>query len=537
MASIGDLVINLSANSAKLNSALKSAKKQLDIFAAATTAAATAAVAQFISVGDALNKMSIRTGVSTVDLSALAHAAKLSDTSIEAVQLSLGRMAKLLGDASNGSATAIQAFESLGLSIDKLRQMSASEQFGAIADAIKGIPNPTQKTYAAMLIFGKSAAQLIPLLNEGSAGIARMQEEARRLGLVMDDETAAAAAAASDAMTRLTGSVSMAAVRFGGMFAPALTVVINKVTDLAAKVPRLFQAFAAGAVALAVFVGAMRVVNLAMDLYAKRQVIVLALSGPKGWIALAGAAAIAGGAIAALSMEFGNYNAELARAQAQQQQFAGNPVVGPDIAGAAADFQTRMDAYIEEFRILRGETTAFEIQLEKLATAGMTPAMIENLRVMNAERERLLELQEQERQTQSKIAAEMERAAAAAEQQAAAMQSRAESIIEGLKTPMDKLIDRQAEIAMLRAANLLTEAQATLALQQAEQDFRGAEPAEFRAPQAMQQGSQEAFSAILRAMQKQDPQVAAVNQMNKNIAAKLDGVTDAIKTIQTAGVA
>jgi esterase/lipase len=53
----------------------------------------------------------------------------------------------------------------------------------------------------------------------------------------------------------------------------------------------------------------------------------------------------------------------------------------------------------------------------------------------------------------------------------------------------------------------------------------------------MQKGSQEAFSAILRSMQTKDPQVAAVNQMNKNIAAKLDGVTDAILTIQTAGVA
>jgi hypothetical protein len=53
----------------------------------------------------------------------------------------------------------------------------------------------------------------------------------------------------------------------------------------------------------------------------------------------------------------------------------------------------------------------------------------------------------------------------------------------------------------------------------------------------MQAGSQEAFRAILQAMGKQDPQVAAVNKMNQNIAKKLDNVTDAIHTIQTAGIA
>jgi hypothetical protein len=52
-----------------------------------------------------------------------------------------------------------------------------------------------------------------------------------------------------------------------------------------------------------------------------------------------------------------------------------------------------------------------------------------------------------------------------------------------------------------------------------------------------QAGSQEAFRAILQAMGKQDPQVQAVNKMNQNIAKKLDSVTDAILTIQTAGIA
>jgi hypothetical protein len=267
-------------------------------------------------------------------------------------------------------------------------------------------------------------------------------------------------------------------------------------------------------------------------------VIVLALSGPKGWIALAGAAAIAAGGIAALNSQFGQYNSELAKAQKGQQAVTDGAETMQAAMTGPTDFQARMNAMIEEFRILRGETTAFELELEKLSKAGATPAMLENLRVMNEERERLLGLQDEERKKQQQIASEAERAAAAVEQQKAAMQSEAESIIQSLKNPAQRFLDRQAEIEALQANGLLNESQASRAIEMARRDILdSATQAEAQRPQAMQAGSQEAFRTILQAMGKQDPQVQAVNKMNQNLAKKMDGMTDAILTIQTAGVA
>jgi esterase/lipase len=195
----------------------------------------------------------------------------------------------------------------------------------------------------------------------------------------------------------------------------------------------------------------------------------------------------------------------------------------------------------DEMRILRGETTQFGLELERLAQAGATRQDLQQLQMMEMHRQRILFLQEQERKKQQAIADQVERAARAQEQQQQAMQNRAESIIESLKSPTDKLRERQAEIASLRAANLLTALQAQQALQKAEDDFAGPKapikPAEFQAASAMQKGSQEAFSAILRSMQTKDPQVAAINKMDKNLASKMDEMTGAILTIQTAGVA
>ena len=543
MASIGDLVINISASSAKLNAALKSAKKQLDVFAAATAAAATAAVYQFISMGDALDKMSLRTGVAASELSTLSYAAKLSGTSIQAVEESMVKMQRFLNELSKGSATATEALGKLGLTTKDLIGLTPDQQFKKFADAVRAIDDPTKRLNAAMAVFGESAGKIVPLLRAGSDGISEMQAEAERLGLAFTDDMATSAAAAGDALDTMRMSVGMIAARFGAALAPAITKVAKVIAELVATSPKLFAAIAGGAVALAAVVAAFKILNLALDLYAKKQVLVLALSGPKGWAILAGAALVAAGAFAVVVSQTSAMNEELANAEKKQKALAdqlGDDDVQQKMTGSA-DAQSRIAAMRDELRILRGETTSFNIELEKLAQAGATDRDLKQLRFMEMQRMRVLRLQEEERKKQQAIADEIERAARAAEQQQMAMQSRAEVIIESLKTPADKLLDRQMEIDVLRAANLLTDLQAQQALQKAEEDFRGPttpiRPAEFQAASAMQKGSQEAFSAILRSMQTKDPQVAAVNQMNKNIAAKLDGVTDAILTIQTAGVA
>jgi hypothetical protein len=544
VASIGDLVINISASSAKLNAALKSAQKQLNVFAAATTAAATAAFATFMQVGSALDDMSQRTGIAASELSTLAYAAQLSDTTMEAFQGSIFKMNMFLGALAEQSPAAVSALDKLGIKLSDLHGLSPDQQFKVFVDAISKIEDPMLRMNAAMSVFGKAAGELLPLLSQGASGIDAMQAEAKRLAFALSDDTAAAAAASADAIDNLTLAVKAAAVRFGALFAPAITAVAKTLGELLATSPKLFAAIAGGAVALAAVVGAFKILNLALDLYAKRQVLVLALTGPKGWAILAGAALVAAGAFAAVAAQTGKMNEQMAQAERQQKKLGEGlgGAGGPDQAmTGSADAQSRIAAIRDEMRILRGETTQFGLELERLAQAGATRQDLQQLQMMEMHRQRILFLQEQERKKQEAIADQVERAARAQEQQQQAMQNRAESIIESLKSPTDKLRERQAEIASLRAANLLTALQAQQALQKAEDDFAGPKapikPAEFQAASAMQKGSQEAFSAILRSMQTKDPQVAAINKMDKNLASKMDEMTGAILTIQTAGVA
>lgn len=161
MASLGDLVVNLVANSQGMATGLKAAEGYLTAFATAATTFAAASVARFVQVGSAFDDMAQRTGVAVEALSTLSYAAKLSDTSIEAVQGGLMKMAKFMGDLRGGSDEAAKKLEAFGISATQILAASPEQQFKLFADAIAAIEDPSERAAAAMEIFGKGAGEQI----------------------------------------------------------------------------------------------------------------------------------------------------------------------------------------------------------------------------------------------------------------------------------------------------------------------------------------------------------------------------------------
>jgi len=74
-------------------------------------AAFGAATAVFMKVGDDLDKMAARTGMSVEALSQLKFAAQQSGTSIEDVEKAVRKMNEMLAKTKTGSAEAKQAFQ------------------------------------------------------------------------------------------------------------------------------------------------------------------------------------------------------------------------------------------------------------------------------------------------------------------------------------------------------------------------------------------------------------------------------------------
>lgn len=232
----GQAFVELFADDRRLVRGLQAASKRLAAWGRSVTAAGqkmlTAGMAAvggllgatkvFAGMGDTIQKMSLRTGVSAESLSELGFAAEQSGADLATLEGGLRRMQRVIGDAADGSQTAVDALAALGLSAGGLAGLSPEEQFKLIADRIAGIEDPTLKAAAAMEIFGRSGTQLLPLMQDGAAGIEALQQQARELGLTISGEDANAAAALADAMNVLWRVFKQGVFTIGSALAPAL---------------------------------------------------------------------------------------------------------------------------------------------------------------------------------------------------------------------------------------------------------------------------------------------------------------------------
>lgn len=170
-------------------------------------AAATASVWRFVDAGAGLDDIANRTGASAEGLSQLRYAAEQSGADITMVEKAMRKLGDVQTQAANGSKSAAAALASVGLSASQLATMSVEDRFLAVAEGISRIQDPAAKASLAMDLLGKSGADLVPMMEEGSAGIRGLMAEANQLGLTISGPQAKAAAAFDDSWQQLTAAL------------------------------------------------------------------------------------------------------------------------------------------------------------------------------------------------------------------------------------------------------------------------------------------------------------------------------------------
>jgi hypothetical protein len=256
--------------------------KMMSIGAAMLAPLASSAKA-FSTLGDSVAKMAKRTGLSVESVSELSYAASQSGIEIEALENGIRKMQRSIYDAGRGLSTAVDALKSLGLSYRQLENLSPEEQFKLIADRLNRIQDPTRKAAIAMMLFGRSGTALLPLFEQGAAGLDALQQEARRLGLTMSGEDARAAEVFNDTLDRLWSVVKMMAFQVGAALAPALQKMVEAIIEVLVKVNTWIQQ--------------------------NRQVIVMITKFAAALVAGGAAMVVLGTAISGLGLAFGKLSA------------------------------------------------------------------------------------------------------------------------------------------------------------------------------------------------------------------------------------
>ena len=219
--SLGSLVVSLTAETAQftqsLNRASYTAQKNFQqITSFAKTAAGSLAalygagtfadfINQQIQLADKLDDLSQKLGISTEELSKLQYAAKFSGVDLAGLQVALTKLSKGMLEAANETGTTYKALNAMGISVKNTdgTLKSSTQVLNEVADAFAGYADGAGKTALATTIFGRAGAELIPMLNEGSAGIKNYGDELQRFGGVISTEAAANAAKFSDNLDRI----------------------------------------------------------------------------------------------------------------------------------------------------------------------------------------------------------------------------------------------------------------------------------------------------------------------------------------------
>ena len=251
MATLANLVVRITGNTASLNKAVSKAETRMGKFskagskalkavgtaakglaiggAAALVGFGIAGVKAFVSLGDELDKMSKRTGFSVEALGELKFAAEQSGASLETIEKAAKRMASTVFDAGLGLKSTTDSLDALGISVADLQGLSPEQQFQLFANALSGVEDASTRAALAQDIFGRSGTELLPLFTQGEQGMAALREQAQQLGVVMSGDAATAAADFADAQNELKSALSGVFLEVGSKIVPKLTEFVRKV--------------------------------------------------------------------------------------------------------------------------------------------------------------------------------------------------------------------------------------------------------------------------------------------------------------------
>lgn len=215
MADLASLQVQLELQTAQFTEQMKTVNSQLDklnnkvnavsqtfgklgaaLLGAVSVGVVVAAFRNAINAMDDMRDAAQALGTTVEELSALSFAAAQSGVSFETLSTGLKNLNKNLADVEKGTSDAAKVMRAFGVT----GADSTTEALKKMADGFAKLPTGPTKTAASLAAFGKAGQQMIPFLNEGAAGIEKLMERAKELGVVLDGDTTDKADAFNDAM-------------------------------------------------------------------------------------------------------------------------------------------------------------------------------------------------------------------------------------------------------------------------------------------------------------------------------------------------
>lgn len=216
-----------------------------------------------LNLGGTLSDLSASTGETAGNLLLLQRAFDNTGAGADAVGPALAKLQNSIFGAGEDSKAAASAFGRMGISMEEMAGKTPTEQLALVASGISGIEDPAARAATAIDIFGKSGAQLLPLLtnfstemNDARATVGSMAEIMDRRANVFD--------AVGDRFLIISQKIRDFAAGILDKALPAIDAITSALSriDAAAIGQRLADAFLGGEKAMKGFQAAVDAISI-----------------------------------------------------------------------------------------------------------------------------------------------------------------------------------------------------------------------------------------------------------------------------------
>lgn len=191
----------------------------------------------YVQVGRDTAKLQRLTGGTAEDMSRLRFAAQMSGIGVDQLSIGLVRLSK--GAMADGG----KALKEYGVSLNDVNGNTRPTLavLKDIATQFEAMPNGAEKTAAAVKLFGRSGADLIPLLNRGAAGIQELAAESDRLGLTLNEKDLVGIKEYVKNQRELSASWQALQVQLGKSAFPVISEGMKKAAGVASGLASTFN--------------------------------------------------------------------------------------------------------------------------------------------------------------------------------------------------------------------------------------------------------------------------------------------------------
>lgn len=207
--------------------------------------------------------LSIQLGIADHTLEAWGMAATHAGGSIGILSTGMQTLSRHLEGLGSGSEESVELFNKLGsgMSTVEMAGLDTEQAIRLIADRFANMNDGAEKSRLALDLLGRSGLQLLPILNQGSAGLDQAAAKAREFGVSLTDTQRASLDRYDQAVDNMSSALDGFKNSVAAAFAPSLTKNVEWMTSAISYGKSIFTAFANEAEKLFVVLGGLAAIT------------------------------------------------------------------------------------------------------------------------------------------------------------------------------------------------------------------------------------------------------------------------------------